>query len=237
MHNTVSALEVSKMSTIPPRKSPSPGTRVVSAVSSSRIPPELTLPCHHLAPPKCHLTSLPRELRDQIWDLALRDREYGASTPYGYVAWIDDRDPKSNLKHSLGISTPLTYKPPTLLATCRLIRDEASSLYYTNTSFAFREPMTCVIWLRSLESSSVDKIRYLRFWHDNSEYSEHGARKAWQALVDFFAFKGIDITTKLHVPDHSGILFLPEDWMKPEDANPLLTANGWNDGLRKDMFA
>lgn len=128
---------------------------------------------------KCHLLELPAELRENIWEYCFTER---------MVVWIfqineDDEEE--------------TDGEPSLLFTCRQIRNEALPIYYTSHDFAIE----CKDW-------SASKIIQLE-----AKCKAMGVLKKVEIrllIADYFEWPTIKLWSK-HL--HSGGTWFPEDDM------------------------
>lgn len=149
---------------------------------------------------------LPRELRDLIYDYVLFDPTELSESSHHFYTWIDMR------RFRNGRPECLTYRAPPLLATCRLIRWEASPTYYHKIQFRFTEAETAIRWLSKLDDESRHDVRSLAYcpnlltWMDprHPPLSTASLGHQWHQLCEFLRFAAIDMRETLKIGGYGG---------------------------------
>ncbi|USW57429.1 hypothetical protein Slin15195_G107480 [Septoria linicola] len=160
------------------------------------------------ARPKTRLLSLPAEIRQQIYELVLFQHSglSRSQVTNRLYTWIDIRRFRNGKPESL------TYTSPPILSTCRLIRWEASPLYYTKIQFRFMEGQAAVRWLSCLEADNRCDLKDLAYcpnyltWMDprNPPLRAEILGKDWSDLCDAFRKLNVDGSAVLRVCGYGG---------------------------------
>ncbi|GIZ41372.1 hypothetical protein CKM354_000467800 [Cercospora kikuchii] len=146
------------------------------------------------------LLSLPRELRDMIWDFATKDVEVPLrQEPVQLTHWIPRQrhKKKTQLSAAGSISTPspMPITNSGLLFASKQVRHETISYYLRNSAFTFDSVDAALDWMRSipraLRVASLRQVRLSAF--SNSYFEELNRNNDYDGtpaeMADYFSSK------------------------------------------------
>ncbi|KAF2217028.1 hypothetical protein CERZMDRAFT_93092 [Cercospora zeae-maydis SCOH1-5] len=125
---------------------------------AAAVPPT---PQQAIQPPKSAFLSLPGELRNEIYNHALV-QPAPISLPYAYETRSTTRSTSSN-NALASAPTTVTYSgEPPILRTSRLIRFEATPIYYGCNIFSAPSPASAHKFLKPLSAAKMSMLRFFR---------------------------------------------------------------------------
>ncbi|KAM3424520.1 hypothetical protein BST61_g6521 [Cercospora zeina] len=119
-----------------------------------------------IQPPNSQFLSLPGELRNEIYNHVLV-QSTPISLPYAYEIRSTTRSPSSNnalaSASTTTTTTTTTYAgEPPILRTSRLIRSEATPIYYGCNTFSAPSPASAHRFLKPLSTAKMSMLRFFR---------------------------------------------------------------------------